>query len=386
MSIMNLMKITRLFGALGIVVLASCHSEKKQESTTTAVPEVEITPVKSLQPALETALPGELKPWNKTPIFPRVKGYVGVVKADRGTVVKRGDVLAVLEAPEIVSALNHVQAQVASAEATLIEQGAKVRASTLTYQRMTETSRTKGAVSANEMDQALSRMSADSALTRAAQSNLLAAKAQHAAQSQLVSYLTVRAPFDGTVTERNISPGELVGPEGNTKPMFVLEDHAKLRLTVAVPENLSNSISDNSAVSFVVQADPQKEYKARFARSANSLSENNRTMMAEFDVNNADGALKAGMYAQVKLPVTRNKATLFVPRTALIQSTEGVFVIRLQENVAEWLSVQRGNTLDSLVEVFGPLQEGENIVLKANEELRNGQAVTVKSQKLSAKK
>ncbi|MBL0741176.1 efflux RND transporter periplasmic adaptor subunit [Chryseolinea lacunae] len=383
------MKITtRSFALLAstVVVMASCHSEKKEAHTAAALPEVEATTVKSLQPQLQTVLPGELKPWNKTHIFPRVKGYVGSVKADRGTVVKHGDVLAVLEAPEIVSALNHAQAQVASAQATLIEQRARMRASTLTYKRMVETSRTKGAVSANEMDVALSRMSADSALTNAAQSNLLAAKAQHASQSQLVSYLTVRAPFDGTVTERNISPGELVGPEGNTKPLFVLEDHSKLRLTVAVPENLSNSITNNSAVTFTVQADPQKEYRAVFARSANSLSENNRTMMAEFDLENPGGALKAGMYAEVKLPVTRNKATLFVPRTALLQSTEGVFVIRLKEHVAEWLGVQKGNTMDSLVEVFGPLQAGESIVLRASEELRNGQAVTVKAEKLSQKK
>jgi len=383
---MNPMKIIHLPLVLGMMALAACHPEKKQENAKAEIPVVEATPVKSLQPAMQTVLPGELKPWNKAHMFPRVKGYVGRVLADRGTVVKKGDVLALLEAPEIVSALNHAKAQVAAAEASLIEQRAKARASTLTYQRMTETNRTKGAVSANEMDMAFSRMSADSALATAAQNNLLAAQAQHASQAQLVNYLTVRAPFDGTVTERNISPGELVGPDGTTKPMFVLEDHEKLRLTVAVPENLSNSISDKAAVSFTVQADPQRTYEARFARSANSLAENNRTMMTEFDVDNRGGALKAGMYAQVSLPVMRNRPTLFVPRTALVQSTEGVFVIRLNEQVAEWLAVQKGNALDSLIEVFGPLHDGETVVLKANEELRNGQAVTVKSGNLSAKK
>jgi len=85
------------------------------------------------------------------------------------------------------------------------------------------------------------------------------------------------------------------------------------------------------------------------------------------------------MYAEVKLPVSRNKPTLFVPRAALIQSTEGTFVVNLRENVAEWLAVQKGNTLDSLVEVFGPIREGQRIAATASEELRNGQAVTIKN-------
>lgn len=364
--------------SIGFFLVAACQHEEKKTDSKAELPVVNATVVKSLQPSMQTVLPGELKPWNKTHLFPRVKGYIGVVQADRGTVVKKGQVLATLEAPEILSAMNHARAQAASSEATLIEQRAKMKASKLTYSRIVETSRTAGAVSANELDMAYARMLADSALATAAESNMVAAKAQFAAQSQLASYLTVRAPFDGTVTERNISPGELVGPEGNTKPMFVLEDRSKLRLTVPVPENLSNSISDKSVVTFTVQADPLTEYQARFARSANSLQESNRTMLAEFDIDNRSNDLKAGMYAEVKLPITRNKPTLFVPRTALIQSPEGVFVIRLKENTAEWLSVQRGNSLDSLVEVFGTLHDGDRIVSKASEEVRNGQAVNIR--------
>ncbi|MBT1687525.1 efflux RND transporter periplasmic adaptor subunit [Dawidia soli] len=374
---MNLFRLHILLPAAGLALLAACGHEEKKAVTASSTPVVHAAAVQSLQPSLQTVLPGELKPWNKTHIFPRVKGYIGSVQADRGTVVRKGQTLAVLEAPELVASLNHARAQEASAEAALIEASAKRKASGLTYQRIVATSRTKGAVSANELDMAYARMLADSALATAATSNLAAARAQLAAQSQLVSYLTVTAPFDGTVIERNVSPGELVGPEGNTKPLFVLEDHARLRLTVAVPENLSNAIPKTGMVSFTVQADPSKEYTAQFARSAGSLQESNRTMLAEFDMDNRRGELKAGMYAEVKLPVARNKSTLFVPRTALLQSTEGVFVIRLKENIAEWLPVQKGHAVDSLVEVFGALKPGERVVAEAYEELRNGQAVLV---------
>lgn len=357
--------------------MVGCKPEEKQAAVVTEVPVVVAASVKSMQPSLQRMLPGELKPWNKVTLYPKIKGYAGQVHADRGTVVRKGQLLAVLEAPEIVSGLHHAAAQVASSEATLIEQRARQKASRLTYERIVQTSRTAGAVSANELDMAYSRMQADSALAVAAGSNLQAASAQYAAQHQLVEYLTVRAPFDGVITERNVSPGELVGPEGNTKPMFVLEDRAKLRLTVAVPENLSNAIPEDGEVSFTVQADPLKPYTARFARSANSLQETNRSMIAEFDVDNRSGALKSGMYAEVRLPILRPRPTLFVPKTALINSTEGVFVIRLQASVAEWVSVQQGNTADSLVEVFGPLKAGDHIVRQAYDELRNGQQVKI---------
>ena len=99
--------------------------------------------------------------------------------------------------------------------------------------------------------------------------------------------------------------------------------------------------------------------------------------MAEFDFKNTAGDLKAGMYAEVKVPLTRSKSTLFVPRTALINSTEGVFIVRVKDNTAEWINIQKGNALDSLVEVFGAIHEGDQIVKRASEELRNGKSLTI---------
>lgn len=339
---------------------------------------VKVASIRSMQPSMQIVLPGELKPWNRSNLHPKVKGYVGSVIVDRGSVVKKGQLLAILEAPEIVASFNHAQAQVASAEASVIEQRAKRKISSSTYKRIFETSKTAGAVSANELDIAHSRMMSDSALSQAAEENLRAAHAQLASQQQLVQYLSVKAPFDGNITERNISPGDLVGPEPGSKPMFIIEDRSKLRLTIAVPENLSNAVEEKSVVSFTTEADPLREYEAKFARSSNSLQENNRTMLAEFDFMNTAGDLKAGMYAEVKIPVMRSRPTLFVPRSSVLHSTQGVFLVRVENNIAEWISIRKGNPADSLIEVFGPVHEGDQVVLNANEELRNGQAVRTK--------
>jgi hypothetical protein len=98
-------------------------------------------------------------------------------------------------------------------------------------------------------------------------------------------------------------------------------------------------------------------------------------MMAEFDVNNASRELKAGMYAEVTLPIERSAKTLFVPTTSVVSSSEKQFVIRVRDNRAQWVSVQKGNVVDSLVEVFGDLQPGIAIVRTASEEIRDGQTV-----------
>src|SRR6187551_233849 len=376
---MNIKRIDIVFFLFAVLLCVACGQPEKSATPIETVPEVEVTAVRSMQPSLEVVLPGELKPWNKTQIFPKVKGYVGSVLADRGTSVRKGQILATLEAPELIASLNHSKAQVSSAEASLLERQSKQKASKRTYQRILQTNNTKGAVSANELEVAYATMMSDSAMLTASQENLHAAKAQMEAQNQLAEYLTVRAPFDGTIIERNVSPGDLVGPEPNVKPMFVLEDGSKLRLTIAIPENLSNSVGEKSTVSFTTQAEPLKKYSATFARSANSVQENNRTMMAEFDFVNANGDLKAGMYAEVKIPVKRSKSSLFVPKTSLLHSTEGVFVVKVTDNLAQWISIQKGNSLDSLVEVFGPVHEGDKVVKTAHDELRNGQPIKIKS-------
>lgn len=157
--------------------------------------------------------------------------------------------------------------------------------------------------------------------------------------------------------------------------MFVLEDNTRLRLTLAIPENLTSAVPNKGSVTFTVTASPEKKYNATFARSSRSLSEENRSMMTEFDFNNSSRELKAGMYAQVLLNTERTSKTLFVPTSSVVSSSEQVFVIRQKDNKAEWVTVKKGTVIDTLVEVFGDLHEGDPIIKKASEEFRNGEAL-----------
>ncbi|SOD78432.1 efflux RND transporter periplasmic adaptor subunit [Spirosoma fluviale] len=369
-----------LFGittlALGFTACSTASSDNKPTATKEPdIQQVEVTSVQALQPSNRVTLPGELKPWNRVNMYAKVKGFVRDVTVDRGTTVRKGQVLARLDAPEIISELSQAQAQVQAQEATLVEQTTRARASKLTYSRLVQTAKMEGAVSANELDQALAKMQGDSAMVAVARGTVQAARSNYQAKTELRQYLTITAPFDGMVIERNISPGALVGAGDGGKPLFVLEDSRTLRLTVAIPETFANQLPKKSAVSFSVNAMPDRRFNAKLARSAESLVETNRAMMAEFDVANAAHELKSGMYAEVLMPVERSGKTLFVPTTSVVSSSEKMFVIKVNDNRAQWVSVQKGNVVDSLVEVFGDLQAGTPIVKKASEEIRDGQAI-----------
>ncbi|MFD2933033.1 efflux RND transporter periplasmic adaptor subunit [Spirosoma flavum] len=369
-----------LIGSAYIAIgLAACSSASSDNKPATAkepdIQQVEIATVQALQPSNRVTLPGELKPWNRVNMYAKVKGFVRDIAVDRGTLVRKGQVLARLDAPEVISELSQAQAQVQSQEATLVEQTTRSRASRLTYNRLVQTAKMEGAVSANELDQAQARMQGDSAMVAVARGTVQAARSNYQAKTELRQYLTITAPFDGMVIERNISPGALVGAGDSGKPLFVLEDSRTLRLTVAIPEAFTNQLQTKSAVSFTVNAMPNRHFNAKLARSAQSLVEANRAMMAEFDVPNTGHELKAGMYAEVMMPVERSDKTMFVPTTSVVSSSEKMFVIKVNDNRAQWISVQKGNVVDSLVEVFGDLQAGTYIVKKASEEIRDGQEV-----------
>jgi RND family efflux transporter MFP subunit len=364
------------------VAMTACSSASSDDKTTASakekepsVQQVDVARVQLLQPSKRVSLPGELKPWNRVSMYAKVKGFVRDVNVDRGTAVRKGQVLARLDAPEVLSELSQAQAQVQAQEANLVEQTTRARASRLVYNRMLQMAKTEGAVSLNELDQAQAKMQADSALVAMGRGTVQAARSNYQAKSELRQYLTITAPFDGIVIERNISPGALVGAGDAGKPLFVVEDSRTLRLTVAIPENMANQLPPKSSVSFTVNAMPDRHFNAQLARSAGSLVEANRAMMAEFDVPNGSHELKAGMYAEVQMPIERTGKTMFVPTTSVVSSSEKMFVIKVRDNRAQWVSVQKGNAADTLVEVFGDLQPGMTIVKKASEEIRDGQEV-----------
>ena len=291
--------------------------------------------------------------------------------------MRRGDLLALLRAPELEARSAEAEARLAEAEADLVESDARLAASESTYERLAKAAETPGVVAGNELTQAEKRAEADRARAASSARSLEAARAARDAVEEMTSYLRVTAPFDGVVTERYVHVGALVGP-GSTSAIVRLEQIQRLRLVVPVPEAYAMAIAKGDEVPFSVAAYPSETFSAVVSRPSLSVSRETRTMAVEADVDNSEERLAPGMYAEVSWPVRRGSESLFVPRSAVVETTERVFVIRVRDGRAEWVDVRRGAFQGDEVEVFGPLQAGDRVVLRASDELQPGAQVSAR--------
>jgi RND family efflux transporter MFP subunit len=230
-----------------------------------------------------------------------------------------------------------------------------------------------GAVSRNDIDQALARQNADLA-------QLAAAKSAYREVADLRQYLQIRAPFDGIISSRNASTGAYVGPagKGSEFPLFVLTEQRRLRLVISVPEAYTGYVNTNDRITFNVRAFPDRNFSGQVKREAGALDKKLRSERVEVDVLNNDRKLLPGMVAEVNVPLPTSNNALIVPKSAIINSSTGVFVIRVNQQKAEWVPIKRGLEADEKVEIFGSLKEGDKLVTEATEEIRDGSPVSVK--------
>jgi RND family efflux transporter MFP subunit len=326
--------------------------------------------------AATITIPGDLSPYQGIDIHSKVSGFVETIAVDRGTWVKKGQVLATLAAPELRAQRAEADAKRLAVTAQHAESRAKLAAAQSTYERLKAASATPGVVSGNDLETAQQTAEALRAQVRALESSAAAAEAAAKAMAELEAYLQLTAPFDGVITERNAHPGSLVGP--STAAVVRLEQVSRLRLTVPVPETYVASIQRGAPVDFTVSAFPNQTFHGTIARPAHSLDMKTRSMLVELDVANPKQQLAPGMFAQVRWPISRAEASLFVPTTAVVRMSERQFVVRVRDGAAEWVDVRRGEVSDGLIEVFGELREGDIVVRRGNDEIRPGTRITPK--------
>lgn len=309
-------------------------------------------------------LPGVLQPFQEVQIYPKVSGFIKNIYVDRGSVVKKDQVLMTLDAPEIEE--NAAAARLKFIESVSILQNSKDK-----YRRLLETSRTPGTVSAYDMQAAKSKMMADSAVMQSELEN-------YNARKTMFSYLTVKASFDGIITERNVHPGALVGPgsEGNAKPMLILQEQSMLRLVTNIPEQFSAQVKDGAQVHFKINAIPGKDFVGNVSRSAGSLSEHFRAETVEIDVKNPDLSIKGGMYAEVNIPVAGDMHAFSVPKSVVVTTDESKYVLVIRDNKTKKVNVTEGNRDGDEMEIFGDLIPGEKVVAEANNDIPEGKMVT----------
>jgi RND family efflux transporter MFP subunit len=283
---------------------------------------------------------------------------------DVGSEVKAGQLLATMEAPELNAQLSAAQSRLKSQEALYI-------ASKTNYDRLYETSKTPGTISQNDLDQALAKMNSDHA-------QLEAAKASYREVTDTRNYLQIRAPFNGMITTRNVNAGAYVGPSGKGSefPLFTLQEQKKLRLVIFVPEAYTGYVSAQDKVGFTVNAFPNQPFSANVKRLAGALDSRLRSQRIEMDVMNDARKLLPGMVANVQIPLSTKDSAFIVPKTAVVNSQERVFVISVLNGKANWVDVTKGHETDGRIEIYGDLHAGDRIVRMASEEIRNGSAIT----------
>lgn len=308
-------------------------------------------------------IPGELVAYQQVDLYAKVSSYIKKLHVDVGSEVNSGQLLAELDAPEI-------NAQLSAAESRLKSQEALYIASKSAYERLYETSKTPGTISKNDLDQANAKQKSDLA-------QLDAAKSNYREIQNTRDYLQIKAPFSGVITVRNVSAGAYVGPsgKGSDMPLFILQEHKKLRLIVSVPESYTTYISTKSEVEFSVNSIAGEKFKAKISRLAGVLDTKLRSQHIEMDVINNNHKLLPGMVAEVSVPLTSNTNAYIVPASAVLNSTTGVFVISIHNKTNVWVPVKTGRTYENRTEVFGLLLAGDTIITHAGEEIRNGAAV-----------
>jgi RND family efflux transporter MFP subunit len=344
-------------------------------------PSIDVVRVVQQPASVVLDMPGQLDPYETVAVYPKVTGFVKNIRVDRGSHVRHGEVMAELEAPELIAQRAEAQSKVQAAEAQLAVTRAKADADTSTFERLQAASATPGVVAGNDVVVAQKTVEADQSQIAAAQQTAEAARQALRSVTQMEGYLRVTAPFDGVVTERNVHPGTLVGPNSGpaaATPMLRVVHTDRLRLVVPVPEAYTAGIVAGGAISFTVPAYPGQAFSGTVARIAQAVDVKTRTMAVELDVANKDRRLAPGTFCQVKWPVHRPTPSLFVPTGSIGSTTDRTFVIRVRNGRAEWVDVRTGLASGRLTEVFGDLQASDQIAVRGTDEIRPGTEVRVR--------
>lgn len=343
-----------------LTLMQGCGSaESKEPKAPAPEPETEVVHPEKGSLASSIKLPGELIAFQQVDLYAKISSFVKKLYVDVGSEVKAGQLLATMEAPELNS-------QLSGAESRLKAQEAIYLSSKATYERLLETSKTPGTISPNDLDIALAKQKSDLA-------QLEAARAAYREVGDTRSYLEIRAPFSGVISARNVSAGAYVGPagKGSDAPIFTLQEYRKLRLVVSVPETYLPYFNNKSEVKFTVKSIANDTFTAKVSRAAGALDTRLRSQRTEMDVENQTRLLP-GMIAEVLIPLVSDSSTLIVPSKAVLRSTLGQFVVKVENGKAVWVPVKLGRSADDKTEVFGSISPEDVIVKSVTEEVRDG--------------
>jgi multidrug efflux system membrane fusion protein len=350
----------------GIVTLLSrMHARKvlANETEQESIPSVAVTHPKPEASDEELVLPGTLQAYEESPIYARTNGYLLHWFKDIGSPIKKGELLAQIDTPEIDQEL--LQARATRQQILAQMDLAKINADRYTSLRKTDS------VSQEEADQQASGY-------QQATANLAAADANVRRLEELESFKRVYAPFNGVLTRRNVDPGFLINAGGSGREMFDISRVDPLRVFVSVPQNYAPGIHDGLESTVVLQEHPDQKFKGVVARTARAIDTTTRTLLTEVDVPNPENKLLAGSLGEVHFKVGINAHNVTVPVNTMLFRQEGPQVAVIgNDNKVTLRRILIGRDYGTTLEIISGLSESDRVVVNPSDSLEDGQDVHV---------
>jgi RND family efflux transporter MFP subunit len=351
--------------AWGIWSRVSDQETLKAETAQVAITSVSVISPKLTAPAQELVLPGNIQPFITSPIYARTNGYLKKWYFDIGTHVKQGQLLAVIETPEVDQQLQQARSNLLTAQANLeLASITKTR-----YQGLLKSN----AVSQQDADNAVGTYNANKAIVEAD-------KASVEEYAALVSFEKIYAPFDGVITARNTDIGDLInsGSSGGVKTdLFDMAQPRTLRVYVNVPEEYSQGVKVGMAADLSLAEFPARKFQGKLARTADAINQTTRTLLIEVDVDNPAGTLLTGSYVEVHLKIPTQSSTLLLPVNTLVFRSEGLHVGVVKDGKVVLTAVTPGHDFGNQIEIVDGLNANDQVIVNPPDSIVHGQKVQI---------
>jgi RND family efflux transporter MFP subunit len=351
--------------ATGIVVRVRERRAVREVTAEMADPSVSVVQPKRTAPVQEIVLPGNVEPFVSSPIYSRTNGYLRKWYVDIGAHVKKGQLLAVIETPEVDQQLEQSRSNLLTAQANLTLAEITMNR----YQGLLKSH----AVSQQDADNAAGTYNANKAIVEANQANVKQLEA-------LQSFEKIYAPFDGIVTARNTDIGDLInsGSSGVAKTdLFHISQPDKLRVYVNVPEEYSLSAKPGLTAELVLAEFPGRRFQGTLVRTSEAIIKATRTLLVEIAVDNPTGTLLSGSYAEVHLRVPDQNPAYLIPVNTLIFRSQGLQVAIVKDGKVVLQKVTPGHDFGDQIEILAGLNAGDQVIVNPPDSITAGEAVQV---------
>ena len=349
----------------GILRRVRARAVVTAETAAMAVPLVNVVSPQRTAPSHELLLPGNVEPYMTAPIYARTSGYVKMWYVDIGARVKKGQLLAEIDTPEVDQQLQQSRGNLATAQANL-------RLAEITKNRYQDLLKTN-AVSQQDVDNAAGTYNANNSIVQANQANVKQLET-------LQSFEKIYAPFDGIVTVRNVDVGDLINSgsaPGTRTDLFHIAQPGKLRVYVYVPQEYSQAATPGLTAELTLDEFPGRRFQGKLVRTANAINNATRTLQAEVDVDNPTGKLLSGSYAEVHLKLPVLASTHLLPVDTLLFRSEGLQVAVVKDSKVVLTQVTPGHDFGDQIEILSGLNGDESVIENPPDSVLAGQQVQI---------